>query len=348
MVSPKVAIVVLNYNTQNLLEKYLNYILATAYNNMDVWVVDNASTDNSVAFLESQFQEQIKILVSTENRGYAGGYNWALNQIEAEFYVLINSDVRVSKNWLKPLVNLAISNSKIGAIQPKILDDKNPEYFEYAGASGGYIDKWGYPFCRGRIFDSLEKDSGQYNETKSVFWASGACLFIRAEAFQKSSGFDDDFFAHMEEIDLCWRMQNLGYQIYVEPRSEVYHLGGGTLSEGSPFKYYLNFRNSLMLLTKNLTSSFWVLTLFWRMVLDGISAVKFLIEGKPKIVFTILKAHFKFWSTLQTTIAKRKQIQKSLNSKPKCYNKSIVWSYFVSGKKKFTDLSDAEWLGDSH
>ena len=171
MVSPKVAIVVLNYNTQNLLEKYLNYILATAYNNMDVWVVDNASTDNSVAFLESQFQEQIKILVSTENRGYAGGYNWALNQIEAEFYVLINSDVRVSKNWLKPLVNLAISNSNIGAIQPKILDDKNPEYFEYAGASGGYIDKWGYPFCRGRIFDSLEKDSGQYNDTKSVFWA---------------------------------------------------------------------------------------------------------------------------------------------------------------------------------
>ncbi len=348
MVSPKVAVVVLNYNTQNLLEKYLNYILDTEYNNMDIWVVDNASSDNSIAFLESKFHEQIKILVSAENRGYAGGYNWALNQIKAEFYVLINSDVRVSRNWLMPLVNLALKNSKIGAIQPKILDDKNPKYFEYAGASGGYIDKWGYPFCRGRIFDSLEEDSGQYNDTKRVFWASGACLFIRADAFKKSNGFDTDFFAHMEEIDLCWRMQNLGYQIYVEPKSKVYHLGGGTLSEGSHLKYYFNFRNSLMLLTKNLASPFWFFTLFWRMVLDGISSVKFLIDGKPMVVFTILKAHVKFWSTIRTTITKRKKIQMSLNSKPKLLNRSIIWVYFVRGKNKFTDLSDAEWLGDSH
>jgi GT2 family glycosyltransferase len=177
MVSPKVAVVVLNYNTQNLLEKYLNYILATAYNNMDVWVVDNASTDNSVAFLESQFQEQIKILVSTENRGYAGGYNWALNQIKAEFYVLINSDVRVSKNWLMPLVNLALKNSKIGAIQPKILDDKNPNILNMLVQVEGYIDKWGYPFCRGRIFDSLEEDSGQYNDTKRSFLGF-RCMFV--------------------------------------------------------------------------------------------------------------------------------------------------------------------------
>ena len=225
--NPKVAVVVLNYNTQALLEKYLGDILASDYDNMDVWVVDNASKDDSVSFLKSQFQEQVHILVSEENRGYAGGYNWALSQIDAEYYVLINSDVRVSKNWLYPLVSLAKKNSKIGAIQPKILDDKKTQFFEYAGASGGYIDKWGYPFCRGRIFDTLEKDTGQYDDARPIFWASGACLFVRSEAFKKSGGFDADFFAHMEEIDLCWRMQNLGYQIYVEPKSEVYHLGGG-------------------------------------------------------------------------------------------------------------------------
>ncbi len=348
MVNPKVAVVVLNYNTQVLLEKYLGHILASGYDNMDVWVVDNASTDDSVSFLKSQFQEQVHILVSSENRGYAGGYNWALSQIDAEYYVLINSDVRVSKNWLNPLVSLAKKNSKIGAIQPKILDDKKTQFFEYAGASGGYIDKWGYPFCRGRIFDTLEKDAGQYDDARPVFWASGACLFVRSEVFKKSGGFDADFFAHMEEIDLCWRMQNLGYQIYVEPKSEVHHLGGGTLSEGSSFKYYLNFRNNLILLTKNLTSPFWLITLIWRMVLDGVSALKFLMEGKPNLVLTIFKAHFAFWSTLNRSITKRKQIQSGSKSKPNLYNHSIVWSYFIKGEKKFTDLSNVEWPSDSH
>lgn len=348
MSSPKVAIVVLNYNTQELLEKYLPDVLATDYDNMDIWVVDNASTDKSVSFLQSQFQQQIHILISSENRGYAGGYNWALDQIEAEYYVLINSDVRVPKSWLRPLVNLAKSNPQIGAIQPKILDDKRVQYFEYAGACGGYIDKWGYPFCRGRIFDSLEQDLGQYNGSTSIFWATGACLFVRADAFHNSGGFDADLFAHMEEIDLCWRMQNFGHKIYVEPKSEVYHLGGGTLSEGSSFKYFLNYRNNLILMTKNLASSFWVLTIIWRMILDGISALKFVLDGNPKLVMTILKAHFAFWSSLKSSIAKRKQIQANRITRPKLYNHSIVWSYFFGKKTKFTDLSNVEWLDDNH
>jgi GT2 family glycosyltransferase len=298
--------------------------------------------------LQSQFQQQIHILTSSENRGYAGGYNWALNQIEAEYYVLINSDVRVSKNWLVPLVKLSKLNPQIGAIQPKILDDKRTQYFEYAGASGGYMDKWGYPFCRGRIFDALEQDLGQYDDAKPIFWATGACLFVRSDAFHNSGGFDADLFAHMEEIDLCWRMQNLGYKIYIEPKSKVYHLGGGTLSEGSSFKYFLNYRNNLIVMTKNLSSSFWLGIIIWRMVLDGISALKFVLDGKPKLVLTILKAHFAFWLSLKFSLAKRKQIQSNRITQPKLYNHSIVWSYFVRNKKKFTDLPNVEWLGDNH
>jgi GT2 family glycosyltransferase len=348
MPSPKVAVVILNYNTQELLEKYLPDILATDFDNMDVWVVDNASTDNSVSFLKSQFHQQIHILTSSENKGYAGGYNWALDQIEAEYYVLINSDVRVSKSWLRPLVDLAHANPKIGAIQPKILDDKRAQYFEYAGASGGFIDRWGYPFCRGRIFDSLEQDIGQYDDTTSIFWAAGACLFVRADVFHNSGGFDDDLFAHMEEIDLCWRMQNLGHEIYVEPKSEVYHLGGGTLSEGSSFKYFLNYRNNLILITKNLASSFWLGTLFWRMILDGISALKFVLDGKPKLFLTVLKAHFSFWSSLKSSIVKRKQIQANRVTRPRLYNHSVVWLYFFRKKTKFKDLPNVEWLVDNH
>ena len=277
---PKVAIVILNYNTRSLLERFLPSVLATNYGNKEVWVVDNASHDDSVQFVKDNFDE-VKVLTTDTNLGYAGGYNWALTQIDADYYVLLNSDVRVTPNWINPLVDIVLRNPSIGAVQPKILDAKNTEMFEYAGASGGFLDKWGYAFCRGRIFESLEKDEGQYDDEQEVFWATGACLFVNAKMFHEVGGLDDEFFAHMEEIDLCWRLKLKGKKVFVNPQSVVYHVGGGTLSEGSKMKYYLNFRNNLVLLTKNDQSSFWFIKLFWRMILDGISAVKFVVDGNP-------------------------------------------------------------------
>jgi len=337
-----VAIVVLNYNTEVLLSKYLPSILATNYDNKEIWVVDNASTDGSLALLHENYLDQIKVLQTPKNLGYAGGYNWALSQINAKYYVLINSDVRVTKDWLQPLVKMAENNDQIAAIQPKILADKNPDFFEYAGASGGYLDCWGYAFCRGRIMDALEKDNNQYDSAVPIFWASGACLFVRSTAFHAVHGFDDDLFAHMEEIDLCWRLQHQGHQIYVEPQSIVYHLGGGTLSEGSSFKYFLNFRNSLIVLSKNTTSTFWMLQVLWRMVLDGLASIKFIADGKPQLIGAILKAHGAYWSTLNKTLDKRKRIQLSSKHQPKVYQRSIIWAYFILKKKKFTALKDVE------
>ena len=337
-VQPKVAIVILNYNTRPLLERFLPSVLATEYGNKEVWVVDNASTDDSASYIKQHFAEDIKLLVSPENYGYAGGYNWALEHIEADYYVLLNSDVRVPADWLSPLVDMATADKNIGAIQPKILDAKQPKLFEYAGACGGYLDKWGYPFCRGRIFDTLEEDNGQYNEPQAVFWATGACMFVRAEIYHKAGALDVDFFAHMEEIDLCWRLQRMGYSVMVQPRSKVYHLGGGTLAEGSERKYFLNFRNNLILLAKNLNSPFWLLTILWRMLLDSVSALKFMLDGHPNRVVTIVKAHFAFWGSLGTTLRKRNAVKKIGNSKVNLYSKSIVWHYFAKGKKVFTDL----------
>ncbi|MGB0850330.1 MAG: glycosyltransferase family 2 protein, partial [Bacteroidia bacterium] len=222
--------------------------------------------------------------------------------------------------------------------QPKILDAVKNEMFEYAGASGGYLDKWGYPFCRGRIFDSLEEDKGQYDDIQEVFWATGACMFVRAESYHSVGGLDTDFFAHMEEIDLCWRMQRVGHKVFVQPRSEVFHVGGGTLAEGSDRKYFLNFRNNLILLTKNLSSPFWLLTVLWRMVLDGVSAMKFLFEGKSSLFVTVIKAHFAYCGSLGKTFAKRRELKKLGDVKVDLYANSVVWQYFVKGKKKFTDL----------
>lgn len=335
---PKVAIVILNYNTRPLLERFLDGVLATEYANKEVWVVDNASTDDSVAYVKQHHTDSIQLLVSPENYGYAGGYNWALDQIEADYYVLLNSDVRVPANWLKPLVEMAIANKSVGAIQPKILDAKQPELFEYAGASGGYLDKWGYPFCRGRIFDTLEEDKGQYNEPQEVFWATGACMFVRAEAFHNAGKLDAYFFAHMEEIDLCWRMQRMGYKVMVQPRSEVFHVGGGTLAEGSDRKYFLNFRNNLVLIAKNHSSAFWFFIILWRMVLDGVSAVKFIVDGKASLFITIIKAHFAFWGKFHTILGKRRWVKTLGTEEATLYPKSIVWQYFAKGKKVFTDI----------
>ncbi|MEN8696338.1 MAG: glycosyltransferase family 2 protein [Bacteroidia bacterium] len=335
---PKVAIVILNYNTRPLLERFLPSVLATDYSNKEVWVVDNASMDDSVEYVQQHFSDETRVLVSPKNYGYAGGYNWALEQIEADYYVLLNSDVRVPSNWLKPLVELAIADKQVAAIQPKIKDAVRTELFEYAGASGGYLDKWGYPFCRGRIFDTLEEDKQQYDDVQEVFWATGACMFVRADVFHQAGALDADFFAHMEEIDLCWRMQRMGYKVMVQPRSEVFHVGGGTLTEGSDRKYFLNFRNNLVLLAKNHSSPFWFFIILWRMVLDGISALKFIIDGKASLFMTIIKAHFAFWGKFHTILGKRRWVKSLGTEDVTLYPKSIVWQFFAQGKKKFTDL----------
>jgi GT2 family glycosyltransferase len=333
---PKVAVVVLNYNTRSLLERFLPSIVDSTYTNKEVWFVDNASTDDSVAFVQQNFKS-VKVLESKENRGYAGGYNWALQQIAADYYILINSDVWVEPNWIEHLVDTAIRYPEVAAVQPKILDFKDKEKFEYAGAAGGYLDKWGYAFCRGRVFNELEQDLGQYNDEREIFWATGACLFFKAEAFHEVGGLDADFFAHMEEIDLCWRVQKRGYKVMVNPASVVYHLGGGTLSEGSDFKYELNFRNNLIMLVKNL-DGWWGPTLLWRMVLDGVSVLKFIADGKPKLLKVVLKAHFAFWSSLSKTLNKRSEIRAKSTQRVELYTHSVVWQYFAKKKKTFKDL----------
>jgi GT2 family glycosyltransferase len=334
---PKVAIVILTYNNKSFIERFMPSVLATTYENKEIWVADNASSDGSTAYVFEHFPE-VKILESEENLGYAGGYNWALEQIEADYYVLLNSDVRVSSDWLDSLVELAISDENIVAIQPKILDAKSPEKFEYAGACGGFLDKWGYAFCRGRIFESLEEDKGQYDDITEVFWATGACLFVKAKAFEQVGALDGDFFAHMEEIDLCWRLQRAGYKVFVNPNSVVYHVGGGTLNEGSHMKYYLNFKNNLILLAKNEASVFWFVKLLWRMILDGVSAVKFVVDGNAKLFTVVIKAHIEFWSTFGKTLAKRKAVKALGNTQAKLYPKSIVFSYFIRKKTRFSDL----------
>jgi GT2 family glycosyltransferase len=334
---PKVAIVILNYNTRALLERFLPSVIETNYGNKEIWVVDNASNDDSVQFVYENF-EDVKLLKTDENLGYAGGYNWALKQIDAAYYVLLNSDVRVTPNWINPLIDLALRDKETAAIQPKILDAKNTSMFEYAGAAGGFLDKWGYAFCRGRIFESLEEDLGQYDDEREVFWATGACLFVNSKMFHEVGGLDDEFFAHMEEIDLCWRLKLRGKKIYVNPQSVVYHVGGGTLSEGSKMKYYLNFRNNLVLISKNDQSVFWFLKLFWRMILDGVSGVKFVLDGNPTLFFEVIKAHVAFWKSFRKTLKKRNLIQGASTHQVKLYPQSIVWQHFAKKVKKFSDL----------
>lgn len=333
---PRVSIVILNYKTRHFLEKFLPGVLATDYENFEVVVADNASSDDSVEFVRTNFTS-VSILTLTENYGFAGGYNRALSQVEADYYVLLNSDVEVPKNWLKPLVALAESDSNIAAVQPKLLDYKDKTKFEYAGGSGGFIDKYGYPFCRGRWFNYLESDFGQYNDTREIFWATGACFLVKSDCWREMSGLDEDFFAHMEEIDLCWRLKNKGYKIMVCPESEVYHVGGGTLPVGNPRKTYLNFRNGLFLLCKNLHSSVLWKTLFIRFVLDGLAGIKFLTEFKFKEIGAILKAHITFYSRMRYWLNKRKQVPSQSKKLTGMYQKSMVFDFYLRGKRKFSE-----------
>lgn len=339
MLNNKVAVVILNWNGKSFLEKFLPIVLKYS-SNAQIIVADNNSSDNSVEFLKNHFP-QVSVILNPSNDGYSKGYNTALRQVNTEYYVLLNSDVEVTENWIEPIITLLDSNKKIAACQPKILDYKHKSKFEYAGASGGFIDKYGYPFCRGRIFNVLEEDKGQYNTTKEVFWATGACMFVRAEAFWKVGGFDDDYFAHMEEIDVCWRMKNIGYQIYVEPKSFVYHVGGGTLNKLSPKKTFLNFRNNLITLTKNAAPNFLVFKIVYRMILDGVAAFKFLFEGNSSHFTAVIKAHFSFHKHLPSTLKKRRKMRQMndfIDSRTGVYEKNIVYAHFIKSINYYSDL----------
>lgn len=334
----RVAVVILNWNGRSFLEKFLPSVVEHS-KTANIYVADNASTDDSVALVQSQFPT-LSVIQTGANLGYAGGYNKALKNLDEDVFVLLNSDVEVTENWLQPILNLMESDDRIGACQPRILDFNRNDHFEYAGAAGGYIDRFGFPFCRGRLFDTLEKDDGQYSSTKEVFWATGACMFIRGEVFQKLGGLDEDFFAHMEEIDLCWRMKRSGYKVMAESRSVVYHVGGGTLSKSNPRKTFLNFRNGLELLTKNLPPNQLVPKIFIRMIFDGVAAWKFLLSGQPQDFWAVFKAHLAFYTRLGKTLRKRGGDYPKLNG---IYSKSIVVDYFLKGKKRFSQLSEDDF-----
>lgn len=331
----KTAVVILNWNGKHWLEKFLANVIGHSPN-AEVIVADNNSTDGSVSYLQ-EYYPNIRIIHNDGNYGYAKGYNLALKQIDAEYFVLLNSDIQVTKDWISPIIELMEKDQSISACQPKILDYNNKKKFEYAGASGGFIDKFGYPFCRGRILNHLEEDNGQYNDSTEIFWATGACLFIRSSHFFEMGGLDEDFFAHQEEIDLCWRFKNKGYKIFVEPKSVVYHVGGGTLQIGSPFKTYLNFRNNLYMLFKNLplTHLFYVIPL--RLILDGVAAFSFLrMEKGPSHLFGVMRAHFMFYTQIPKLIIKRKKNYQENNFKFRI--NTIIISFYLRKIRKFSEL----------
>ncbi|MDW5289840.1 glycosyltransferase family 2 protein [Formosa sp. PL04] len=328
----KIAIAILNWNGKKLLEQFLPSVILNS-EDTDIYVIDNASTDDSIVMLKNQFPT-VNIILNTENGGFAKGYNDGLKHIAADVYCLLNNDIEVTPNWLTPIKSAFNEDSNTAIIQPKILDYKNKSSFEYAGASGGFIDRYGYPFCRGRIFDTLEKDLGQYDSNLEIDWATGACLFIKANVFKTLNGFDNAFFAHMEEIDLCWRAKNLEYNIKCIPTSEVFHVGGATLNASNPKKTYLNFRNSLFTLVKNASGNVFAI-IFTRMLLDGLAGLHFLFSLKFNHFFAIIRAHFSFYSQVSRILKQRK----TLVQKPNYFKtRSIVYDYFIKKKQKFSDL----------
>ncbi len=336
----KTAVVILNWNGKSFLEKFLPSVLKHSKGYASVIVADNASSDDSVAFLKSAFPEIITIQ-NQQNGGFAKGYNDALKHVDATYYILLNSDIEVTGNWIQPVIDLMDSDPQIAACQPKIRSYHQPEKFEYAGASGGYIDGYGYPFCRGRIFQHLEEDRDQYNEPAEVFWATGACMFVRADVFRKFGGFDEDFFAHMEEIDFCWRVKHAGYKIMVCPQSTVFHVGGGTLPKQSSFKTYLNMRNNISLLYKNLPSDRLLPVFISRLILDGVAAFKFLVDGGFQDFWAVVRAHMSFYRRFNAHRIKRRAIAHRHVS---CiYHGNIVADHFLKGKKKFSELQQRKF-----
>ncbi len=332
-----IAVVILNWNGKELLQRFLPKVIAYSQD-AQIIVADNASNDESIAFLKNNFPT-VDIIQNESNRGFAKGYNEALKKVSAEFYVLLNSDVEVTKNWLIPLAK-AMGNPKTAGCQPKVLSYHQRDHFEHAGASGGFIDKNYFPFCRGRILNNVEKDNGQYNGETDIFWATGACLMIRAELFHKANGFDEDFFAHMEEIDLCWRIKKWGYNFKAIPSSTVYHVGGGTLPYSSPKKVYLNFRNNLIMLLKN-HEGFWAPKLYTRMLIDGLAATVFLLKGEFQSFYAVFKAHMYVHANTWSTLKKRKEIQKGTThyNSSGFYKGSILWAFYFKGIKQSEKLN---------
>jgi len=330
----KIAIVILNWNGKKILEQFLPSVVEYS-EEATIYVADNASTDKSIPYLKEKFSK-VNIIQNKTNGGYAKGYNDALKNVTEDLLVLLNNDVEVTQNWLQPIINEFKRDNSLIAAQPKILDFNNKRYFEYAGAGGGFIDQLGYPYCRGRIFNTIEKDKGQYNDIKKIFWASGACFIVRSNEFKELNGFDENFFTHQEEIDLCWRIQQNGGIIKYIGNSTVYHIGGATLSNINPIKTFYNFRNSLLMLVKNIKSSKVWIILFMRLLMDGIAGIHFLIQGKWKHTLAIVKAHFSFYSLLPRYINKVYKIRKEI----KYYHiKSIVWNYFIRKNRIFKELN---------
>lgn len=337
-ISNDTAVVILSYNSLKWLQLFLPKVVSEA-KGYDVVVVDHASTDATGTYISQNFPT-VHLLTLKENHGFAWGYAEALKQIDAKYYVLLSADFEITDNWFAPLHQAMEANPRLGAIQPKVRYYKERDKFEYAGACGGFMDKWGYMFCRGRIFDTLEVDQGQYDNAIEVFWASGGCFMVRAEAYHKVGGLDADLFAHMEEIDVCWRLKNAGYIIGVVPNSTVFHVGGSVISYGSPQKTFYNFRNNLILLLKNEESNklLWLIPL--RLVLDGVAGIQFLLKGDMKNIWAIVKAHFSFYAQFPMWYKKRQHAKANLTFRNKegIYRRSIIVDYFLNKKKKFTDL----------
>ena len=335
--SPSVAIVILNWNGKHYLQQFLPSVLATQYANYKVVVADNGSTDDSIAFLKTEYAT-IEIIRLGQNFGFTKGYNEALKEVVADYYMLLNSDVEITPGWLTPMVALLEKDNDNAACQPKMLGYKNKNVFEYAGAAGGWLDAYGYPFARGRVFDICEEDKEQYDETAEIFWASGAALLIRSTVFHKMQGFDEYFFAHQEEIDLCWRMQLSGYKIFCCPQSVVYHVGGGTLPRGNSRKTFLNFRNNQIMLAKNLpwSEKWWKIP--FRMMLDQVSALKGLFSGDGGYFLVIISAHFAFLNWLFFKKSRKVVNRKKLVQLKGLYRGNIAWQHFVKKKKSFAEI----------
>ena len=328
----EIAVVILNWNGLELLKTFLPSVIEHSAL-AQIYLADNGSTDTSVKWVKLNYPD-VKIIENQYNHGFAGGYNVALANVEEPYYALINSDIEVTENWLTPIIETFKNNERIAVIQPKIKDYNNKDYFEYAGAAGGFIDQLAYPFCRGRIFDTVEEDKGQYDTETEIFWASGACFFIKKEVYRELGGFDEDFFAHQEEIDLCWRIQNQGFKIQFCPSSTAYHLGGGTLSTSNTKKTFLNFRNSLSMLLKNAPKKQLLKLIFIRLVLDGLAGIRFILKGKPLHTIAIIKAHFAFYALYSKM--KSKRTGKENHKYFKINN--LPYSYFIKKQTKYSDL----------
>ncbi|GEP91910.1 hypothetical protein SAMN05660909_02322 [Chitinophaga terrae (ex Kim and Jung 2007)] len=337
-VLPSVAVVILNWNGKSFLEKFLPSVCGSTYPNLQIVLADNASTDDSVAFVKEHYP-QIGIVRNPRNDGFAGGYNDALQHVQADIYVLLNQDVEVEPGWIEPVVNLMQQDPKIAACQPKLRAYAQRDEFEYAGAAGGWMDILGYTFCRGRILYTTEKDKGQYDDVQDIFWATGAALFIRSHCFHEVGGFDRSFFAHMEEVDMCWRLQRAGYRICYCPDSVVYHVGGGSLPQGNPRKLYLNFRNNLMMLWKNLHSEDRWIVLVQRFFLDILAAVKSLVAGKPKDMMAVYRAYKDYYKWRRTYVKTDQLPEMKLMKMNGVFHGIMIWRYYFLRRKYFSTLN---------